>query len=61
VKDISGSVLVEAISKGPLFFVDVIGGRYTVEAEYNGELLTETKDLTGRRYLRLRFRFGASD
>ena len=61
VKDISGNVLVEAVSKGPLFFVDVIGGRYTVEAEYNGELLTETKDLTGRRYLRLRFMFGASD
>ncbi len=61
VKDISGNVLVEAVSEGPLFFVDVIGGRYTVEAEYNGELLTETKDLTGRRHLRLRFRFGASD
>ena len=38
-------------------FVDVNGGRYTIDAAYNGETLSETKDLTGRRYLRLRFTF----
>jgi len=49
VKDVSGNALVEAVSKGPLFFVDVIGGRYTVEAEYNGEIMKETKEIKGRR------------
>jgi len=57
VKDIAGNVVLQAKSAGPLFFVDVIGGRYTVEAAYDGETLSETKDLTGRRYLRLRFTF----
>lgn len=57
VRDVSGNVILEAKSDGPLMFVDVIGGRYTVEAAYQGETLKETKDLTGRRYLRLRFTF----
>jgi len=57
VKDLSGDVILEEESKGPLFFVEVGSGRYTIEATYNGQTLTETKDLTGRRYLRLRFKF----
>lgn len=57
VKDLSGDVILEEESKGPLFFVEVVSGRYTIEATYNGQTLTETKDLTGRRYLRLRFKF----
>jgi hypothetical protein len=57
VRDISGNILLQAKSEGPLFFVDVIGGRYTVDAEYAGEKQSQTKDLTGRRYLRLRFTF----
>ena len=57
VRDISGNILLQAKSEGPLFFVDVIGGRYTVDAEYAGEKQSQTKDLTGRRYLRLRFNF----
>ena len=57
VKNLSGDVILEEESRGPLFFVEVVGGRYTVEATYNGQTLSETKDLTGRRYLRLRFKF----
>ena len=57
VKDLSGDIVLEQESRGPLFFVEVVGGRYTVQATYNGQTLTETKDLTGRRYLRLRFKF----
>jgi len=58
VLDVSGNVLIEDDSNGPLFFVDVVGGRYTIEASYDGEQIVETKDLTGRRYLRIRFVFG---
>ena len=58
VRDVQGAVLLEADSAGPLFFVDVVGGRYTVDAEYAGEKQSQTKDLTGRRYLRLRYTFG---
>ena len=57
VRDVSGSVVLEVKSEGPLLFVDVIGGRYTVDAEYQGETQSQTKDLTGRRYLRLRYDF----
>jgi hypothetical protein len=56
-RDIRGNVLLQAKSEGPLFFVDVIGGRYTVDAEYAGKKQSQTRDLTGRRFLRLRFNF----
>jgi hypothetical protein len=48
----------QAQSEGPMFFIDVVGGRYTIDAEYGGETLSETKDQTGRRYLRIKYRFG---
>lgn len=57
VLDVSGNVVLESKSEGPLFFVDVVGGRYTVEAAYQGETQSQTKDLTGRRFLRLRYTF----
>ena len=57
VRDLQGSVVLQVKSEGPLLFVDVIGGRYTVEAEYDGEKQSQTKDMTGRRYLRLRYIF----
>ena len=57
VRDVQGTVILEAKSEGPLFFVDVVGGRYTIDAEYAGELQSQTKDLTGRRYLQLRYIF----
>ena len=57
VRDVKGTVILEAKSEGPVFFIDVGSGRYTVEAEYAGEKQSQTKDLTGRRYLRLRYIF----
>ena len=57
VRDVKGTAILEATSEGPLFFVDVGSGRYTVDAEYAGEMQSQTKDLTGRRYLRLRYTF----
>jgi hypothetical protein len=57
VRDIQGDVVLQAQSEGPMFFIDVTGGRYTIDAEYAGETLSETKDQTGRRYLRIKYRF----
>lgn len=57
VRDIQGDTVLQAKSDGPMFFVDVTGGRYTIDAEYDGETLSETKDQTGRRYLRIKYRF----
>ena len=57
VRNVEGTVILKQKSQGPLFFVEVIGGRYTIDAEYDGETQSETKDLTGRRYLQLRFIF----
>ena len=56
-RDVKGTVLLEAESEGPVFFIDTGTGRYTVEAEYDGEQQSQTKDLTGRRYLQMRFIF----
>ena len=58
-RDVKGEVYLEAESEGPLFFFEATGGRFTIEAEYKGEKLSETKDLVGRRYLLLEYKFRA--
>ena len=56
--DLSGNALIEAVSEGPYFYMNPpAGGRFTIDAEYNGEKQTMTKDLVGRRYLVLEFKF----
>jgi formylmethanofuran dehydrogenase subunit E-like metal-binding protein len=57
VRDVQGDTVLQAQSDGPIFFIDVVGGRYTIDAEYDGETLSETKDQTGRRYLQIKYRF----
>ena len=58
VRDISGNVLIEAVSDGPFFYCNPpAGGRFTIDAEYNGQKLSQTKDLVGRRYLVLEYKF----
>jgi hypothetical protein len=58
--DLSGNALIEAVSEGPYFYMNPpAGGRFTIDAEYNGEKQTMTKDLVGRRYLVLEFKFHA--
>ena len=54
---IMGDAQVEANSEGPFFFVNPPSGRWTFEAERNGEKLVKTRDLTGRRYLVIDFDF----
>ncbi len=59
VRNTAGDLMVEATSTGPYMYVNPpSGGRYTIEAEYQGETLTRTRDLVGRRYLQLEFDFG---
>lgn len=58
--DQSGNALVEAVSDGPYFYINPpAGGRFIIDAEYNGEKQTVIKDLVGRRYLVLEFKFHA--
>ncbi len=58
--DVKGEVVLEVDTEGPVLFFDTTGGRYTIEAEYKGEKLSHTKDLVGRRYLVLEYKFGGS-
>ncbi len=60
VSDALAKKQVEAVSDGPLFFFTPDSGRWTIDAEYEGETLTKTVDLTGRRYYHLEFKFKAS-
>ena len=55
-----GDVVIQVQSEGPILMLDIPGGRYTIEAEYKGEKLSETKDLVGRRYLVLDYVFHTS-
>ena len=61
IRDVKGDALVEAVSEGPLFYVNTPSGRWTFEVEYGGETIVKTKDLTGRRYLVLDFDFRKPD
>ena len=59
-RDLGGSPILEAVSEGPYFYINPpSGGRYTIDAEYDGEKQSVTKDLVGRRYLVLEFKFAA--
>jgi hypothetical protein len=58
--DLSGNALIEAVAEGPYFYMNPpAGGRFTIDAEYQGEKISMTKDLVGRRYLVLEFKFHA--
>jgi hypothetical protein len=58
-RNVSGDPILEAVSEGPHFFINPpASGRYTFDIEFNGEKQTVTKDLIGRRYLVLEFKFG---
>ncbi len=61
VRNTAGDLMVETTTRGPWLYVNPpSGGRYTIEAEHEGEVLTKTRDLVGRRYLHLEFVFGAA-
>ncbi len=57
VKNLKGDKVIEAVSNGPYFFFNPPSGRWTMDAEYNGETVSKTVDLVGRRYIVLEFRF----
>lgn len=60
VRNTPGDLVVETRSTGPYLYVNPpAGGRFTIEAELDGETQTRTRDLVGRRYLHLEFDFGA--
>ena len=57
IRDLRGDTLIEAVSEGPLFYFNPPSGRWTMEAELNGETVARTVDLVGRRYIVLEFHF----
>jgi hypothetical protein len=57
VKDLKGSPQIEAVADGPYFFFNPPSGRWIMDAEYNGEVVSRTVDLIGRRYILLEFKF----
>lgn len=59
--DIKGEPQVEAVARGPMFFVNPPSGRWTFEATWKGQTISQTKDLTGRRYLVLDINFKSAD
>lgn len=52
---------IEATSEGPLFFFTPDSGRWTVDAEFDGEIISKTVDLIGRRYILLEYRFKSAE
>ena len=60
IKDLKGDTQIEAVSDGPLFYFNPPSGRWIMETEYDGEMITRTVDLVGRRYIVLEFKFKGS-
>lgn len=60
VLDARGESVVEWTADGPLFYVNVPGGRWTFEGTLDGRTVAHTRDLTGRRYLVIDFHFDAA-
>lgn len=59
-RDQYGESMLEVVSEGPYLYMNPpAGGRFTIDAEYNGEKQSQTKDLVGRRYLVLEYKFAA--
>jgi hypothetical protein len=48
--NISGETVIDSVADGPLFFIKVDGGRYTIILERGGEKKEKTFDLIGRRF-----------
>jgi len=57
VKDIKGNPQIEAVADGPYFYFNPPSGRWTMDATYQGETISRTVDLIGRRYILLEFHF----
>lgn len=59
-RDQYGESMLDVVSEGPYLYINPpAGGRFTIDAEYNGEKQSQTKDLVGRRYLILEYKFAA--
>jgi hypothetical protein len=48
--NISGETIIDSVSDGPLFFIKVDGGRYTIILDRGGVVKEKTFDLIGRRF-----------
>lgn len=48
--NISGDTIINSVADGPLFFVKVDGGRYTLILDRGGDVKEKTFDLIGRRF-----------
>jgi len=60
-RDQYGESMLEVVSEGPYLYINPpAGGRFTIDAEYNGDKQSQTKDLVGRRYLILEYKFAAN-
>jgi hypothetical protein len=61
-RDVNGEPMLEAVSEGPYFYINPpAGGRFTIDAEYQGQKQSLTKDLVGRRYLVLEYKFAPAN
>jgi hypothetical protein len=55
--DYKGDKAVDVVSDGPIFFANPPGGRWTIEAELDGETFSKTADIGSRFYVTFDFKF----
>lgn len=57
--NIAGDTIINSVAEGPLFFVKVDGGRYTLILDRGGDVKEKTFDLIGRRFGQFSFDWSA--
>ena len=55
--DYKGDKALEKVIDGPIFFANPPPGRWTLQAEYEGEKFSKTVDVNGRFYITLSVQF----
>ena len=61
IKDAKGNNVLEAVSAGPLFLVDLPAGSYTVEATAMGKTLKQAVQVTSKGHARVYFAWNSTD
>lgn len=61
IKDGKGNNVLEAVSEGPLFFVDLPEGTYTVEATAMGKTVKQAVHVPSKGHARLYFAWNSAD
>jgi hypothetical protein len=61
VRDAAGKTVLQTNAEGPIVLIDLPAGKYIVDAEYRGDMVTHRIELSGKRSTRVDFHWPSGD